>query len=194
SHRRCESMASDVARDVARYPTHDGHAFDSQHRVVPQCRVREGTASLQPPDVRNGRRHLDLPLPRRSGVEQPQLCGGDRPVPGLHRLRNGHVRESHLAASGGNEPVVIQRVGVPSMKAARRPSGIRDTKGYRVFTVVNTALLLAVCAIMLYPFLTVLAQSFSSSGAIKAGQVNLIPVGFNVETYAAVGRDKQFWT
>lgn len=80
------------------------------------------------------------------------------------------------------------------MKASRRPAGIRDTRGYRLFTVVNTVLLLMVCAIMLYPFLTVLAQSFSSPGAIKAGQVNLIPVGFNVDTYAAVGRDKQFWT
>ncbi|WP_308493914.1 carbohydrate ABC transporter permease [Microbacterium terrisoli] len=74
-----------------------------------------------------------------------------------------------------------------------RPVSIRDTRGHRAFVVVNTVFLLMICAVMLYPFLTVLAQSFSSPGAIKAGQVNLFPVGFNVETYVAVSQNKQFW-
>jgi putative aldouronate transport system permease protein len=77
---------------------------------------------------------------------------------------------------------------------AARPVGIRDSKGYRAFTILNTILLLLVCAIMLYPFIAVLAQSFSSPGAIKAGLVNLIPVGFNIDTYVAVAQNKQFWT
>ena len=42
--------------------------------------------------------------------------------------------------------------------------------------------------------MTLLAQSFSSSGAIKAGLVNAVPVGFNLETYRVVAGDDRFWT
>jgi putative aldouronate transport system permease protein len=77
--------------------------------------------------------------------------------------------------------------------APRRTVGVRDSRGYRVFRVVNAAALIALCALMLYPFITVLAQSFSSEGAIKAGKVSFLPVGFNVETYRAVVEDGTFW-
>jgi putative aldouronate transport system permease protein len=46
---------------------------------------------------------------------------------------------------------------------------------------------------MLYPFITVLAQSFSGAGAIKAGLVNLWPVDFNLDTYRAVAQNDIFW-
>ncbi|MVQ42683.1 ABC transporter permease subunit [Microbacterium sp. MAH-37] len=46
---------------------------------------------------------------------------------------------------------------------------------------------------MLYPFITVLAQSFSSAGAIKAGQVSFWPVGFNTDTYQALLGNEMFW-
>jgi len=74
-----------------------------------------------------------------------------------------------------------------------RKAGVRDTPGYRVFTVLNTILLVLICAVVLYPFITVLAQSFSSAGAIKAGQVSIWPVGFNVDTYVAVMSNEIFW-
>ncbi|WP_374727694.1 MULTISPECIES: carbohydrate ABC transporter permease [Glycomyces] len=67
------------------------------------------------------------------------------------------------------------------------------SRGERVFGAVNATLLVLLCLGMLYPFITVLAQSFSSSGAIKAGQVNFLPVDFNVDTYAAVMSNEQFW-
>ncbi|MEU5154008.1 carbohydrate ABC transporter permease [Glycomyces sp. NPDC021274] len=80
---------------------------------------------------------------------------------------------------------------------ARTPSkGLRATqltRGERVFGVFNGTLLVLLCLGMLYPFITVLAQSFSSSGAIKAGQVNFLPVDFNVDTYAIVMSDDIFW-
>jgi putative aldouronate transport system permease protein len=69
----------------------------------------------------------------------------------------------------------------------------RDSTGTRVFGAVNAVVLVLVCAVMLYPFITVLAQSFSSPGAINAGQVNVLPVGFNVDTYAAVMSNETFW-
>jgi len=72
--------------------------------------------------------------------------------------------------------------------------GPRDTRGYRLFTVLNTAVLILVCLVTLYPFVTLIAQSFSSAGAIKAGLVNAFPVGFNTETYRAVTQDERFWT
>ena len=83
---------------------------------------------------------------------------------------------------------MTQRTPVP-----RRTSGPRDSIGYRAFTIINTTLLVLVCLAMLYPFVTVIAQSFSSPGAIKAGQVSFWPVGFNVDTYAAVMGNGMFW-
>ncbi|MFB7251000.1 carbohydrate ABC transporter permease [Microbacterium sp. NPDC056234] len=74
-----------------------------------------------------------------------------------------------------------------------RTVGVRDSAGYRAFTIINTTLLVVVCLTMLYPFVTVLAQSFSSPGAIKAGQVSFWPVEFNVDTYAAVMGNGMFW-
>ena len=76
--------------------------------------------------------------------------------------------------------------------AARAPK-IKDTRSYKVFTVVNTVLLLLMCAVMLYPFIMLLAQSFSSAGAINAGKVNLFPVDFNLDTYRVVANNGNFW-
>ncbi|WP_369797993.1 carbohydrate ABC transporter permease [Cellulomonas sp. B6] len=71
--------------------------------------------------------------------------------------------------------------------------GPRDSRGYRVFTWVNGTFLVLLCLFMLYPFITVIAQSFSSPGAVKAGLVNVWPVGFNLDTYNAVWQNKLFW-
>ncbi|WP_114853450.1 carbohydrate ABC transporter permease [Brachybacterium sp. YJGR34] len=72
-------------------------------------------------------------------------------------------------------------------------SRIKDSTAYKVFTVVNTVALLLLCATMLYPFLMLLAQSFSSAAAINAGQVNLLPVDVNLDTYRAVANNGAFW-
>jgi putative aldouronate transport system permease protein len=79
------------------------------------------------------------------------------------------------------------------VRSAGTPVGARDTRGYRAFTVFNTVALVVVSLFMLYPFVTVLAQSFSSPGAIKAGLVSFWPVGFNLDTYRAVAQDQMFW-
>lgn len=76
---------------------------------------------------------------------------------------------------------------------APRASRIKDSRSYKVFTVVNTTALLLMCAVMLYPFIMLLAQSFSSAGAINAGKVNLFPVDFNIDTYRAVANNDSFW-
>lgn len=70
---------------------------------------------------------------------------------------------------------------------------IRPSRGYRVFQVVNAVILTGVVAVTVYPFLNLLAQSFSSESAIRQGRVNLIPRGFNVTTYKTVMSDSSFW-
>lgn len=72
--------------------------------------------------------------------------------------------------------------------------GPRDSRGYRTFTWFNGTFLVLLCGFMLYPFVTVLAQSFSSAGAVKAGLVNVWPVGFNIDTYKIVATNDLFWT
>lgn len=64
----------------------------------------------------------------------------------------------------------------------------------RAFRIVNGLILAAVVVLTLYPFVNVVARSFSSEQAIQAGQVNLLPRGFNTTTYEVVMSDPAFWT
>ncbi|KGM08378.1 sugar ABC transporter permease, partial [Cellulomonas bogoriensis 69B4 = DSM 16987] len=73
------------------------------------------------------------------------------------------------------------------------PRGLKDSTSYKVFRVVNVTVLMLVVVVTLYPFLNIIAQSFSAEGFINAGQVNLVPRGFNVETYQIVMADRMFW-
>jgi len=88
--------------------------------------------------------------------------------------------------------VVTFSVSRPEPGITRRR--IRPSRGYRVFQVVNAVILTGVVAATLYPFINILAQSFSSESAIHTGQVNLIPRGFNLTTYRTVMKDPVFWT
>jgi len=70
---------------------------------------------------------------------------------------------------------------------------IKQSKQYKVFQFFNIMILLIIVAVTLYPFIYVVAQSFSSEKYIIAGQVNLIPKGFNINTYKVVMGEKYFW-
>lgn len=63
---------------------------------------------------------------------------------------------------------------------------IKETTGYLIFKVFNTAIMILVCIATLYPFLYLVAQSFSSEQAIIMGKVSLFPVDFNITTYKSV--------
>jgi len=71
---------------------------------------------------------------------------------------------------------------------------VKDSTSYKVFRVFNVVVLLVIVFVTFYPFLNMVAQSFSSEGNINAGRVNLIPRGFNIETYKVVMGDSMFWT
>lgn len=70
---------------------------------------------------------------------------------------------------------------------------MKESKGYRIFTVFNTIILILIVFVTLFPFLNVVAQSFSSEGYINSGQVSIFPKGFNINTYKIVAADHMFW-
>lgn len=76
----------------------------------------------------------------------------------------------------------------------RRPRGPRVSRGYRVFQVVNAVILTGVVVVTLYPFVNIVARSLSDNAYIMAGEVNLVPRGFNLEAYRVVMSDPLFWT
>ncbi|WP_078393689.1 carbohydrate ABC transporter permease [Shouchella patagoniensis] len=71
---------------------------------------------------------------------------------------------------------------------------MQESIQYRIFKFFNAALMLLIIFVTLYPFLNIVAQSFSSEANIVAGNVNLIPQGFNIDTYRVVMSDNMFWT
>jgi len=91
--------------------------------------------------------------------------------------------------------VVTEISKTPDILAVRTGGGaIKDSLSYRVFRVVNAVVLIGVCLVTLYPFVNLIAKSFSSEGQIAAGNVNLVPRGFNTTTFQAVLTDSMFWT
>ncbi len=63
---------------------------------------------------------------------------------------------------------------------------IKESKGYKVFTVFNTLIMIFIAFVTLYPFLYLVSQSFTSEQAIFEGHTGLIPEGFNIKTYIYV--------
>ena len=67
------------------------------------------------------------------------------------------------------------------------------TLGYKIFMVVNYAMLLIISIACIYPILHIVAVSFSSKTAVNGGMVNLWPVDFTLEAYAFVAKGKEFY-
>ncbi|MFI1030672.1 carbohydrate ABC transporter permease [Streptomyces sp. NPDC020951] len=74
-----------------------------------------------------------------------------------------------------------------------RTSVNQPTRGYRVFQGVNGVILTLVVLVTLYPFVNIVARSFSGERQIRAGEVTLLPKGFNLTTYRIVFQDSMFW-
>lgn len=70
---------------------------------------------------------------------------------------------------------------------------IKASKSYRVFQVINITILLLIVAATLYPFLYVVATSFSGESYVRSAAITFYPKGFNTETYNAVIKEKYFW-
>jgi putative aldouronate transport system permease protein len=57
----------------------------------------------------------------------------------------------------------------------------------------NYALMLALAVVFIYPFLNILAVSFSSVSAISSGRVTIFPIGFNLKGYEMVFGYPTIW-
>lgn len=88
--------------------------------------------------------------------------------------------------------MVIPVADRPGSRA--RPRKQEETRAYRVFQAFNAVFLTLVVVLTLYPFVNIVARSFSETGYIRRGDVNLWPRGFNVTTYERVITDPEFWT
>lgn len=72
-------------------------------------------------------------------------------------------------------------------------NSIKPSKSYRIFQVFNTALMIFILFITLYPFLYLVAQSVSSDAAVSAGKVVFFPVDFTLDTYKYLLKDDSFF-
>ncbi|MFD6682862.1 carbohydrate ABC transporter permease [Micromonospora parva] len=77
---------------------------------------------------------------------------------------------------------------------APKTLGPDDSRGYRIFRVVNTVVLLGVVVVTLYPFLNIVARSLSEEAYIIAGKVTVVPRGFDLTAYKLLMSDSLFWT
>ncbi len=73
-----------------------------------------------------------------------------------------------------------------------KPTKIKMSLGERIFTVFNYSLFTLLGIITLFPFLNIIAKSFSSEAAVISGKVSIIPVEFQLGTYKYVLANSQF--
>ena len=71
-----------------------------------------------------------------------------------------------------------EKLNLRDIKAHNPKNKIRESAGYRVFTVFNTIIMILVSVATLYPFLYLISQSFTSTQAIIEGYTGLVPKGF----------------
>ena len=64
---------------------------------------------------------------------------------------------------------------------------------YKVFTLLNNTFLSIILILTGYPFVYIVAKSFSGAQAIMSGKVFLWPVDFNLLTYVTVLQKDLFW-
>lgn len=70
---------------------------------------------------------------------------------------------------------------------------MRKSTSRKVFEVFNVVFMILLCIVMLYPFVWTASASLSNSGAVAAGQVTLLPVGFTVNAYETVLGYTKVW-
>lgn len=76
--------------------------------------------------------------------------------------------------------------------AKNKSTKIKMSLGEKIFTVFNYLLFTLIGIITLFPFLNIIAKSFSSEAAVISGKVSIIPVEFQLGTYKYVLANKQF--
>lgn len=70
---------------------------------------------------------------------------------------------------------------------------IKQKPGDRIYSIAVHCIMLLVGIIALYPFLNVVAVSFSGSEYVSKGAISIIPKGFNIEAYKSVMQSKNIF-
>ncbi|ANY66281.1 sugar ABC transporter permease [Paenibacillus sp. BIHB 4019] len=68
---------------------------------------------------------------------------------------------------------------------------IKDPLSDRVFMGINYLFLVLVLIVVAYPLLYIVSSSFSSSRAVTAGQIWLLPIDFNIKAYVSIFKSTQ---
>ncbi|BCJ94362.1 sugar ABC transporter permease [Anaerocolumna cellulosilytica] len=63
---------------------------------------------------------------------------------------------------------------------------MKESRAYRTFRIINSLIMAFVVICTLYPFLYLIAQSFSSEAAVYAGKVTIFPIEFTTKTYEII--------
>lgn len=69
----------------------------------------------------------------------------------------------------------------------------KESLSRRIFLVCNNIFLIIFALICLVPFFNLLAISLSDAAAVDAGDVALVPVGFNFTAYQFLFQKREFW-
>ena len=67
-------------------------------------------------------------------------------------------------------------------------------KKINISQMIMNVIVLFFVIICLYPFLNVVAYSFSDSAAVLSGQVTIFPVNFQIDAYKQILKQSQIWT
>ncbi len=70
---------------------------------------------------------------------------------------------------------------------------IKKSKSKLIFDIFNYSILGLFVIAAMYPFIYQIALSFSSTSAIIAGDVKIVPVDFTLSTYEAIIETEKFW-
>lgn len=70
---------------------------------------------------------------------------------------------------------------------------MKMSRSYRIFQIFNTVLMVLIILVTLYPFVYLVAQSFSSDAAVSTGRITFYPIDFSLETYKYILRDNSFF-
>jgi putative aldouronate transport system permease protein len=70
---------------------------------------------------------------------------------------------------------------------------VKDTAGDRVFNIINMALMVVVCLVILYPLYFVIIASFSSPETVNGGGLQLLPKEFYLSGYKRIFSYMKIW-
>ncbi|MHA0856817.1 carbohydrate ABC transporter permease [Paenibacillus sp. CMAA1364] len=87
---------------------------------------------------------------------------------------------------------MVMEIVKPSLKPLKNNNSIKDSFGEKLFTILNYSFFLILGFIALFPFLNVIAKSFSGEAAVVSGLVSFYPVDFQIGTYKLVLGNAQF--